>query len=98
MDDLDRDAISHEWSMQLMMRAFRDLAASFATVDPKRADAAVRDIEKMTVAEFERMLKQPPDGVSVDQLKAALVEVAGPFREMTQSARALIQQNGKPKN
>lgn len=98
MDDLDRDAIAHEWSMQLMTRAFRDLAAGFATIDPVRADAAVRDIEKMTVAEFERMLKEPPEGITVDELKASLVEVIIPFREMTQSARAMIQQAGKPKN
>jgi hypothetical protein len=93
-----RDAIAFEWSMTMMNRAFRDLAASFAAVNPALADEAVKRIEQMVAAEMDRMIKKPPEGISVGNLRAAIAEAVGPFREMTQSARQLIKQAGKPKN
>lgn len=93
-----RDAIAHEWAMTMMKRAFRDLAASFATVNPGLADEAVKRIEIMVASEMDRMIKKPPEGISVGHLRAAIAEAVGPFRDMTQEARNLIQQAGKPKN
>jgi hypothetical protein len=94
-----RETIAFEFSMALMRRAFRDLAVSFAAIDPRRADAAIRDLEKAVVAEFEALLKQPPpDGVTIEEMGATFAEVVIPFRDMTQTARNLIQQAGKPKN
>lgn len=97
-DDTERRLIAMQWSLTTMARAFRDLAAAFGAVDGKSADNTIRDIEKMLVAEFDAMLKKPPEGVSVADLRAIFAEVVPPFRNMTQEARALIQQAGKPKN
>ena len=97
MKDLDRDAVAHDWTMTLMRRAFRDLAVSFAALDPRAADTAIMRIEQMVVAEMQKLVDKPPKGVTVAQIKAATVEVIMPFREMTQEARALIQQAGKPR-
>lgn len=94
----DRDTIAHEWSMTMMKRAFRDLAASFATINPVLADEAVKRIEIMVATEMDRMIKKPPEGISAADLRGAIAEAVGPFREMTQGARHLIQQAGKPKN
>lgn len=93
-----RDVIAFEWSMTMMQRAFRDLAASFATVNPALADEAVKRIEMMVAAEMDRMIKKPPEGISAGELRAAIAEAVGPFREMTQGARQMIQEAGKPKN
>jgi hypothetical protein len=93
-----RETIAFEWSMSMMRRAFRDLATSFGAVNPALADDAVKRIETMVAGEMDRLLKIPPDGVTVAQLRAAIAEAVAPFREMTQEARGLIQQAGKPKN
>lgn len=97
-NDIERRLIAQDWSLTVMARAFRDLAAAFGAIDGKSADNTIRDIEKMLVAEFERMLKEPPEGISVAELRAIFAEVVPPFRNMTQEARALVQQAGKPKN
>lgn len=94
----DGEAIAYEWSLTMMKRAFRDLAASFATINPALADEAVKRIEIMVATEMDRMIKKPPEGISVTELRAAIAQAVGPFREMTQSARHMIQQAGKPKN
>lgn len=97
-DDIERRFLAMQWSLTAMARAFRDLSTAFGAVDAQRADNTIRDIEKMLVAEFETMLKKPPEGISVATMRAIIAEVMPPFRDMTQEARALIQQAGKPKN
>lgn len=97
-NDIERRLIAQDWSLTIMARAFSDLATAFAAVDSKGADNAIRDVEKMLVAEFDAMLKKPPEGISVSELRAIFAEVVPPFRNMTQEARALVQQAGKPKN
>lgn len=93
-----RDAIAFEWSMTLMRRAFRDLAVSFAAVDAEAADKAIGRTELMVAAEFTAFREKPPKGITAGQVSAMALEVIPPFREMTQEARHLVQQAGKPKH
>jgi hypothetical protein len=92
------ETLAHEWSMMMMKRAFRDLAASFATINPSLAEEAVKRIEIMVATEMDRLIKNPPEGVSDRSIRASISQAVGPFREMTQAARHLIQEAGKPKN
>jgi hypothetical protein len=93
-----RDAVGHEQSLKLMSRAFCDLAVSFAEVDPDAADDAVRRIEMMVASEMHSALQEPPEPVTVAQMRAVIAQMIGPFRNMTQAARHLIKEAGKPKN
>jgi hypothetical protein len=88
--------IALRWSMQLMARAFRDLASSFAAIDAGKADRAIYEIEATIARELTAFCQNPPKGVVVDQ--AAIIPVVQPLREMTQSARHLIQQSMKPRH
>lgn len=99
MEDLpERQVIAMQWSLDMMVRAFRDLAASFATLNPELADEAVKRTEMMVAHEMDRFIKKPPEGVTVDVARDIVAAVVPPFREMTQGARAMIQQAGKPKH
>lgn len=97
MKNPSREAAAFDWQMTMMRRAFRDLAVSFATVDARLADQALMRIEQDAVAGMEKLIQQPPEGVTASQVKAIAVEMIIPFREMTQEARALAQQAGKPR-
>jgi hypothetical protein len=89
-----RDGIINNWASRLMTRAFRDLAASFAVVDAPAADRAIHEIEATIAAELDIFLKKLPKGVVLD--RETMMSMVGPLRDMTQGARALIQQTGKP--
>jgi hypothetical protein len=84
------------WSLALVTRAFRDLTAGFAAIDVDAADRAIENIEAMVAAELTAFSEKPPEGIVVN--KRDFIAVVGPLREMTQGARAMIQQAGKPKH
>jgi hypothetical protein len=81
------------WTLTLMARAFRDLAVSFATVDGIRADCAIDEAD-MTIVRSLMAFRETSSKRAVDAAEHAVM----PLREMTQNARALIEQAGKPKN
>lgn len=93
-----RDRVAFDFSMTLMTRAFRDLATSFAALNADAADRAIHNIEAMVARELQALLQKPPEGVTVRDVKLSLTEVVAPLREMTQGARGMIQQAGKPKH
>jgi hypothetical protein len=112
METPDRDLMAFQWAMQLMTRAFRDRAASCASIDPALADEAVARIEIMVAREMDMLLQKPVDGVTVPEMRTAIAEMRAaigemratiteaiaPLREMTQTARDLIQQAGQAKH
>jgi len=94
MKDPDVSLVLAAWSLTMMRRAFGDLAVSFASVDRGAADKAMHAIEVLVAAELTALRDKPPKGIVVPI--EALKEIAGNFREMTQSARNAIQQAAKP--
>lgn len=97
-DGIERDLIKLNFALTMMRRAFRDLAVSFGTVDANLADRALHRIEISFVTDFENLLKKQPEGIARQQMGAAFAMAVEPLREMTQEARRLVQQGGKPKH
>jgi hypothetical protein len=97
-DDAERDSVALRWSIALMSRAFRDLAVSFAAIDGPIAAAAIQRIEADIAINLRAFREKPPEGITRGIINAAMLEIVPPLREMTQGARQLVQQIGKPKN
>lgn len=95
---MEIDTVAAQFTMSLMVRAFRDLAASFASVDSALADAAIQRIEADIAIALHAFREKPPEGIGRGMINAAMQDIVPPLREMTQGARALVQQAGKPKH
>lgn len=98
MASTDDDAAIFEWSLRLMTEAFCDLAGNFAEVDADLAEAAIHDIEERVARTLAAFREEQAKRVGPNAVNAILKLVVPPFREMTQSARAMIQKVGKPEH
>lgn len=98
MASRDDERAIFEWSFKLMTEAFRDLAGCFAEIDPDLADEAIEEIEKLVVRQLTTFQEEHAERIGSDAINATLKLVVPPFREMTQSARAMIQQKGQSKH
>lgn len=94
----DDDAAIHEWSLSLMMDAFRELAFALATIDTKLADSTIQSIEAGVATKLAAFREEQAKRVGADAVNIILRQVATPFREMTQGTRAMIQKSGKPEH
>lgn len=96
-DDSKHDLLLASWSMALMRRAFTDLAASFAVVDARAADQAIRAIEGTVAAEMLQLAVRPPPGI--EQVPAeGLAVLDNTFRRVMEQAREDVRQLSKPRN
>src|SRR5262245_4665140 len=94
--DAVNEAVHFAWSINLMTRAFHELAGCFAQVDSELADVAMSVVEQAIADELRSFSEKPPEGMVIDARVLGLAVM--PLHEMTQQARAMIQQARQPKH